>query len=549
MKNWLAALMMGIVCHPVAAQTIPAGMPVLEETGRRLQLHGQLNQDISFAVRPLQLTTLLTDSSAPNSDLFYLRDSTASIRFAKTKGLVRLQPLTLRQQFNSRYAYLSSDGAMIPAKGYQTLVSAGVYASLGPLSIQLQPEFLFAQNPKLANFPAGYNDTLWRTYYYTVANRVDAPEQFGKGAYARLFPGQSSIRFNFKKFSLGFSTENLWWGPGQRNALLMSNSAPGFPHLTFNTTAPIHSPIGSFEGQFLSGWLHKSGFLPADTSRRFNGQRLYDPKPANNRYLNGVILTWQPKWTKGLFLGFARTFYLYQNDIEASLDGYLPVIGSLFKGDESSAQNEDGRRRDQMLSLFFRLLLPKENAEIYGEFGRNDHSGNLPDLLMEPEHSRAYVIGLRKLFTKPGKAEIEVFAELCTLQMPNTINIREQESWYSHYQVRDGYTHLGQVIGASVGSGGSSQTIGVNYLKNNQKTGLLLERIVHNNDFYYEAFSSSGEYWRHWVDLSVQLNKSWRQKKFLYDARLGWMKSLSYQWQPDTNLQNFHLVLSVSYLF
>jgi hypothetical protein len=241
-------------------------------------------------------------------------------------------------------------------------------------------------------------------------------------------------------------------------------------------------------------------------------------------------------------------FYLYQKDVESSINGYLPVIGRFFKGESSTADSEDARKRDQMFSLFFRLLLPKENAEVYGEFGRNDHSGNMRDLLMEPEHSRAYIIGLRKIFAGFGKGYIELFAEFCTLQRASTNSLRAQESWYSHYQVRDGYTHLGQVMGASVGPGGSSQTVSISHIKDNKKTGLLLERIVHDNDFYYAAFTPTREFWRHWVDYSVQLSRSWQQKRFLYEARLGWMKSLSYQWQPYTDLQNYHLTLSVSYL-
>ncbi|WP_216072810.1 capsule assembly Wzi family protein, partial [Acinetobacter baumannii] len=68
-----------------------------------------------------------------------------------------------------------------------------------------------------------------------------------KGSYLRVLPGQSSIRLSTGPVSLGISTENLWWGPGCFNALLMSNNAPGFLHLTFNTTRPVKTPIGSFE--------------------------------------------------------------------------------------------------------------------------------------------------------------------------------------------------------------------------------------------------------------------------------------------------------------
>ena len=52
----------------------------------------------------------------------------------------------------------------------------------------------------------------------------------------------------------------MWWGPGTRNSLIMSNNAPGFLHFTLNTKKPIETFIGSFEGQIISGKLEGSGF-------------------------------------------------------------------------------------------------------------------------------------------------------------------------------------------------------------------------------------------------------------------------------------------------
>src|SRR5690606_22347969 len=89
--------------------------------------------------------------------------------------------------------------------------------------------------------------------YYDFYNNIDLPARFGKTAYTRAYLGQSSIRLNVKSLSLGLSSENLWWGPGRKNSLLMSNTAPGFMHLTLNTLKPISSPIGSFEGQLIAG--------------------------------------------------------------------------------------------------------------------------------------------------------------------------------------------------------------------------------------------------------------------------------------------------------
>lgn len=509
-----------------------------------------MNTNHSFTIRPINKTRELKLDSVYHSNDTLSKRTYGPFLFANGKGLVSFLPLTVKQQYNSHHPYGWNDGSLFPANGYQSQVSFGFHSKLGSFTLQLQPEFVYAQNANFNSFPASHDENIWRIYYSTILNASDAPEKFGKGAIVRMFPGQSSIRFNKKNFSIGLSTENLWWGPGVRNSLIMSNNAPGFPHITFNTTAPVHSPIGSFEGQLLSGLLKGSGYLPTDTSRRFNGEQLYIIKSNSNRYLNGVVFTWQPKWTKGLYLGFSRIFYLYRDQMKSSFNDYFPVIGHFFKGDLNEAMVEDAKKRDQILSFFFRLVMPKEKAELYAELGRNDHSGNARDLVLEPEHSRAYIAGFRKSFeTKDKNTSVELLAEVTNLQVPLTSLVREQSSWYAHHLVRHGYTHEGQGIGAGIGSGANSQTVGLSLINGVNKTGLLLERVIHNNDFYFTAFAPTREYLRHWVDLSVQLNKSWQHKQFLFDARITWIKSLNYQWQERLDVQNFQPALSVSYLF
>jgi len=529
------------------AQSAPVGSPFIEDFARIQQLKGKVGINTSFSVRPLSTSEIFTDSSFQDIGL----NLASKPLYQKGNYTLDLLPVSAKLQYNSHHPFGWNDGSLIPAKGVQSQLSAGVYAKVGPLSIQLQPEFVYAQNAAFSTFPTAHTDSVWKSYYY-VLNRIDAPERFGDKRYLKFFPGQSSIRINYKKLSLGLSTENLWWGPGVRNSLLMSNNAPGFTHFTFNTTAPIETKIGSFEGQVISGFLNASNLFPPDTSRRFEGQPLYDPKPAGDRYINGMAVTWQPKWTKGLHLGISRAFYQYRSNIPSSLNGYMPVVTAFFKG---KAKKEDAFGRDQLFSLFARLVLPESKAEVYAEYGRNDHSQNMRDLLLEPEHARAYIIGGRKLFSTSRGRDLEVFLEITHLQMPQTIQVRELQSWYIHHEIRHGYTNQGQVIGAGIGPGGSIQTLGLNWYKGINKTGFALERIVHNNDFYYDAFAARREFGRHWVDLAFNLNNRWVQKRFIYSANLSLIRSLNYQWQYNTALDekvdvtNLHAAISVSYLF
>jgi hypothetical protein len=503
------------------------------------QLYQKADSLISFCVRPAYFASVVRIDSIYTTGSFKKINTNGYRQNAANQAIVL--PFTWQQQYNSHHPYGFNDGSMISAKGYQTQISFGFFFKKGLLSLQLQPEFIFAQNAKFPTFPSQHSDSIWRNYY-SVLNMIDAPEKFGSGGYAKLFPGQSALRFNYRKLSIGISSENLWWGPGVRNSLLMSNNAPGFLHLTFNTVKPITTSIGSFEWQVIAGELKGSNVLP-DTTKKINGQPLYAPKQKGDRYINGMVLTWQPKWTNGLFLGFSRVFYQNLSEVRPSLDGYMPIIGKFFK---NKLPAEDERERDQLISFFFRLALPNEKAEFYGEYGRNDHSLDLRDLLDEPEHSRAYIFGFSKTFENPGK-DVRLFGEITNLQLPSTFQLRAQQSWYVHYQVPHGYTNHGQVIGAGIGPGGSSQTLGLEWGSGLKRTGGFFERIVHNNDFYYSAFAPSQNWQKHWTDLSLNFTKNWSRGRILYDARLSLIHSLNYEWYYS-NVFNCSASLGIGYL-
>ena len=198
----------------VLGQTVPLNTPGLDEYMRRQQLLGKLDGTVSFSIRPLfpvhafqrQLGFDL-DSSFVDMD----REGLNRTFGKRNKGKLYTMPMGFRSQYNSDYAFGLNDGSMIPNRGWQHVFRAGFYASAGNFSLQFQPEVLLAQNKPYLGFPVEHQSTV--LYYYEYLNRIDLPERFGNKAYNRLLPGQSSFRYNISGFSLGFSTENLWWGP------------------------------------------------------------------------------------------------------------------------------------------------------------------------------------------------------------------------------------------------------------------------------------------------------------------------------------------------
>jgi len=514
------------------AQTLPVGTTALEDYYRRAQLLGTADSSVSFTVRPL-----FTGSITKGSNIFY-PDSTAqkytgfgSSRLwkpAKKDALeIRLLPVSIQTQFNSDHPYGWNDGIMIPAKGLQGVLSAGVFAQYGPLTIQLRPEFLMAANSDFVTFNPNHYDVIFARYY-DIYNNIDLPARFGTSGYDRVRWGQSSIRVNYKAMSLGLSTENLWWGPGIRNSLLMSNTAPGFLHATLNTTRPIKTAIGSFEGQLIGGKLNNSGYPPLEPGHTYFGTDLYVPKPTDWRYLAGIVLTWQPKWIPGLFLGFDQSSQTYGKDLNG-IKSILPLFSPIKK---VGAPNDAINKQDERSSLFMRWLWPQENAEIYFEWGHNNYTGDLTQAELNPSESRAYIFGIRKLvpFNTAKQENVLIGIEVTQLQETSFDKIKAGDEWYTSKGIPEGYTNYGEVLGAGIGPGGNLQTLEVSWVKGLKKIGLQFERYIHNNDFYYYAYYDSYDFRRHWVDLSIAANGEWNYNNLLFNVKIQGIKSLNYQW-------------------
>ncbi len=518
------------------AQSLPVGTVAVEDYFRRAQLQGKADSSVSFTVRPLfpnqikkQAEVFYPDSTERRYNLLKANSSWQSDN-KKLKTL--LLPLTFQTQFNSDHPYGWNDGAMIPAKGFQTLISAGIFAEYGPLTIQFKPELVFAENSEFETFNKNQYDVIF-SRYYDIYNNIDLPVRFGTSGYAMAYWGQSSIRLNYKYLSFGLSTENLWWGPGIRNSLLMSNTAPGFKHLTLNTLRPIKTPIGSFEGQMIAGRLENSGFPPLEPDHTYFGTNLYVPKPNDWRYLAGIIITWQPKWVPGLFLGFAQSSQTYGKDLSGIKD-YLPLFSSIKT---ASAPDAAINKQDQRSSVFMRWLWAQEHAEFYFEFGHDNSTSDLLQTLLQPENSRAYIFGLRKLlpFKKSSNENILVSVEVTQLQGTSFTNDLKGKEWYVSKSIRQGYTNQGQELGAGIGPGGNLQSLDVSWVRGLKRLGIQFERYVHDNDFYYYTFSDSKNYSQHWVDLSVSAIGEYNYKNLIFNAKILGINSLDYQWALKKN--------------
>ena len=498
------------------SQSIPSNQFILEEFLRRSQLVGKIPSS-SFLTRPSISSDSIKLANLQYSVTILERDST---RFFSPE--LKLLPLNMGSQLGSGTPY-PEGGKFLQAKGFQQWISAGIYGSFGPLSIQLQPEFIFAQN-------STYNTG------FSKEGGIEYVEIYGEGSYSKLLPGQSSIRLNYGAFSLGASTENIWWGPGQYNSLLFSNNAVGFQHLTLNTQKPAKTFLGSFEGQLILGKLEN--FAPFIR----NGKEDW-------RYLNGITFSYQPKWLPGLFFGVSRVFQQYSSFNNQSWAYYFPIFEPFQKinliDPNSSGFNStdyDDRLQSQQLTGFARLVIPKAKAEVYFEYGRRDHAVDWREFILNPEHARAYLVGFKKLISLPNETFLQVNGEM--LQQQESINILTRygasggSSWASH-GIRQGFTHQGQLLGPGVGPSSNVQTIETSWVKGVKKLGIRWERLNRHQDVYTRIFNDPSENGR-WVNYSARLLADWQFNNLLVSTITNFVYTLNNQWKlSETSTPDF----------
>ena len=522
----------------IKSQYINLNNDFLYEKIRTSILDGSLSTNYSLNIRPIE-------SNNFNIDL----DNTRTILKKNNENiLIKFLGVDYFFEFNSNHPYNRNNGTMIPNVGYQHIISPGIFFRLGPLTIKIKPEHHYSQNKIFDGFWEGHYPEIWAKRY-RLWNHIDMPERYGEIRHNSTNLGQSSIRLNWKKISIGLSNENIWWGPSIRNSIMMSNNASGFKHITFNTNEPINTFLGNFEWQFITGRLESSGYNPPNTDYEYAGTKLYAPKinqlgqTDDWRFLQGFILSYSPKWIEGLSIGFIRWVQMYSALIEGKYTwmnrntNYFPAFQNLFRKSDKYVDYE--AQTNQAAGIFLKWLWKDSKAEVYAEFHHNDSKQNLRDLLTDSDHSRAVTIGIQKVFNI-NKSNFLFNWEWTQMEQTGSRIIRNAASWYEHAWVYDGYTNNGEVLGSTIGPGSNSHFFSLNKYNESTKLGLGIEIIDHDNDFYYEAFSRSKDYRRYWKDYNIHFNFNKQFKNFVLSSNLIFVRSLNYQWEIDDNIEPYY---------
>ena len=414
---------------------------------------------------------------------------------------------TSQTYLNTGYPDDRNDGALWQGRGISTEVTGGARLRWRFFSAGFAPVLAWQQNreyPRPSMTTPGYSPYANPFNY----GGIDLPLRFGPSDFWTFDWGQSYARIDLWNVALGFSTENLWWGPGTRNSLLMTNSAAGFPHVFLGTSHPQDIWIGWLEAQVTWGRLGES--------------KWFDTDPTNDRrHFTALNVGFEPRWIPGLFVG-ANRVYLYR--IPPGGLGFGRTIGEplfnpFFKDALADPNNPTGDSPDnQLFSLFARWVFPASGLEIYGEWGRDDHSWDFRDFVTEPSHSQAFMAGLQKVFALRG-SWIRFVAEYAqTLQKPTNNPPRGVPIFYTHGDERQGYTNDGQMLGAGIGPQADSQYVAVDWFHARGRVGGWFERVLRNGRYFYDNVHAMS---REDVEIAGGVRGVWSWKDVDVDASLG----------------------------
>jgi hypothetical protein len=373
---------------------------------------------------------------------------------------------------NSALPYSYNDGALWAGRGVNVSAMAGVGVRFKMVRLAAVPQITYSANAPYALAAAGVQGPLPATRspfaspFIAAGNSIDLPIRFGADPLRRVDFGQSGVFVDAHALTFAISAENEWWGPGVRNALLLSDNAGGFPHIEAATNRPVDTRVGRVEGRWLLGGLSESPFFVT------NGKQ-------NLRSISMLGVTLQPAWVPELTVGAARAVYggvgSWGDIPKAALNVFSDV------GDPNLPTVSDSivsRGRDQLMSLFFRWALPKDHFETYGEWGRAQFPTSLRDFLEEPTHSQAYTLGVQWIGGEHwARGRPRIQSEVSFIQQSSTYRFRPIGSWYTSHAVPAGYTNEGQVLGAAIGPGGSSQWVKLGYDAPAWEVGASITRI------------------------------------------------------------------------
>lgn len=455
------------------------------------------------------------------------------------KPALQLLAPYVRMVNNSNIPFSQNDGALWAGRGNSTALSAGLRMEMGPLRVILAPELLQIENKdwQLRDTLRFYAPPLPKERrgggfvfpWYRAPHSIDQPLRMGDKPIHTIVAGQSSVLIHGFGAAVGVATENEWWGPGMRSAIVLSDNASGFPHIVLRTSSPVQSRIGKIDARLIVGGIAESGYFDTTSTNNLRAISLF-----------GASL--QPAFSRNLTVGAARAVY-------GTVDKWETIPGRILRAfsnpgrPNNRALNDSSDYpggEDQVYSLFARWVSVPDGFELYSEWARTELPTNLRDFFIAPNHTQGYTIGLQ--WRKPAPVTsrtIRLQAEATNLEQSSTFRDRAIGSYYTSRTAIQGYTNRGEVIGASIGPGASSQWLAMDFLQSSWYAGPFAGRIRWNEDMHsVYGWPSYIGYCSHDVTIFTGARGGWRSRYVSTSAELTLGNRLNAWFQEQSGCPN-----------
>lgn len=457
---------------PAAASAPSAGhlfIGALALPGSEAEERWRLRDPARFsAVHSAALITRTTAPATPDASV-----TLASKRFALTV----IAP-DIRTVHNSGLGYSINEGALWAGRGANTLVTAGLHAQLGPLSLQLAPQVASSENRRYQVIPFPIGTTTpgrspWANPFHPPASSIDLPLRLGDRPLAQMVPGQSHLALTVSGVRAGVSTEQRWWGPTVRHPLVLGANTEGFPHAFVELADGVATPLGRVQGQWLLGSLRESAFFDVDPTN-------------NHRALNGLLLALTPRLDSALTVGIMRV-------VMSSASSATPPARRAFDVFRSVGQPirldplalPAGVRRDQITALFAHYAVPAAGFETWVEWARFAEPTSGADWLEYPGYSQGYTVGLQ--WSRPLRGgRLRLAVEATNTEPDASIRVRPVATSYTSRAVPQGFTHRGRMLANPLGPGASGQWFTADHFGDRLRVGAFAGRIRWDNATLWE---------------------------------------------------------------
>lgn len=484
-------------------------------------------------------------SKALQKFIFYAEDSLTCPFIKMDSGnYLSLVAPQLSFYFNSKYNYGYNDGHIWTGRGLTTTAFAGVQARYGKLHLSLAPYALFSENRDfpLANYQK--SDKSEYSYQFNIIGDIDYVQRYGDKALFLFYPGQSELRFKSKAVNIGFSTSNYTIGPAVAFPVLMSKQGVGMPRFEIGTNnfRPIkirEKDFGKMDAVLTYGMLQESDY--------------FDTKADNNlRYLTSLSIHYMIPSLETLILGVNRIFYTQMKNFQTK-DLFRTIAyytNTDIVPDSSNGFTND--LNDQMISFDLDWHIPEADFRVYLELVRNDFFHNRRDLFVDPEHSRAFNLGLEKMYTNKW-GNLLINYEFTNLTRSQSFHYRLAPSMYLHYVANQGYSHQGQLLGAGIGPGSNSHHLSFSQLSDRFLIKLILQRVQFDNDYLLETYSDwpnaliNANALRIFSEYSLQFRSGYYYQNWIFTGGIGFSKQYNAYYQMFNDRTNIHLAGTVAY--